>query len=690
MRSTLSASQTTAVPTIEPATETTAIAEAFEAGQLARNVRLGAGGAVELYDRTVIEDDGPGATPWGTNWDVPKGLVQGPRMARKIIRVDRPRCRRAHVALTVWPEEGETEPLEITFNGDAGRKLNVGEAIYEWEAVEVPPQSLSAGDNEVVLSCKGEKGWGVGIAPRQAILRNDPDRQSAPARSFYSTDGGAAWTEGFGPGEGNDGEFMIRLTVEQHSAAGEMTGPVIDLAAPTAANAAIAPQVKVMSVQLDVDAELPPGASIKLAVRSGAGPVVDEKRWGRWIDADADGRVAGPLKRFVQWRAFLRTDDPTASPSLKSINVRAHVEPQPSEWAGGIELIGHHNEDIRYTSIPFEYEKFDEPALKELREKYKLDEVVAGAKTELEKMIKLRNWVHKQWKYDPPQPPYPAWDAREILRRKQGFCVQFAITYMQCALSLGMQTRFVFGMFPNARLKGEHVCGHEVTEFWSNEHGKWMMMDPQRDEIFLDAQTGIPAGMLELHADQLSVYGPEGPMTFEPLEIDDKRPSPALKGWYGTEPAPREEPPKLDIKWGCVHWMPRNNFYAHRYPEPIGQGRAGGWSWPGYWHWEDDRTPRHIYWPYYTARRSDINWTINQVRWAATATDEPGAVRIIMGTVTPDFETFLTSTDGGEWQPAGETLSWQLHSGRNRIEMRIRNRAGVLGRVSFIELDYAT
>jgi hypothetical protein len=59
-----------------------------------------------------------------------------------------------------------------------------------------------------------------------------------------------------------------------------------------------------------------------------------------------------------------------------------------------------------------------------------------------------------------------------------------------------------------------------------------------------------------------------------------------------------------------------------------------------------------------------------------------------MATVTPDFDTFLVSIDGGEWRPAAAALDWPLHAGRNRVEMRIRNRAGVMGRKSWLEVDY--
>jgi hypothetical protein len=133
--------------------------------------------------------------------------------------------------------------------------------------------------------------------------------------------------------------------------------------------------------------------------------------------------------------------------------------------------------------------------------------------------------------------------------------------------------------------------------------------------------------------------------------------------------------------------MPRNNFYAHRFPEPLYQGRT--WTWTGYWLWQDGRTPRQPKYRCYTRRRSDIEWTINQVRWAAASTDREGTVRIALGTVTPDFDTYLISVDGGEWRHCGDSFDWDLQQGKNRIEMRVRNRAGVLGRRSWIELDYA-
>jgi hypothetical protein len=260
-----------------------------------------------------------------------------------------------------------------------------------------------------------------------------------------------------------------------------------------------------------------------------------------------------------------------------------------------------------------------------------------------------------------------------------------------------MQTRFVFGMLPQTKVAGEAISGHEVNEYWSNEYGKWVMMDPQRDESFVDARTLVPCGMLELHRELLETYFPGREIDYGPKDYPEELPGTLTRMWKGLDPAPEAEPYIVRAKWGCLHWMPRNNFYAHRYPEPLAQGRCA-WCWEGYWSWSDAQTPPQPNYTRYTSRRADIEWTINRVRWALAAASEPGAaagaepgtVEVLLATVTPDFDTFLASADGGQWQPCGEKFAWRLHSGRNRLEMRTRTRAGILGLPSAVEVKYAS
>jgi transglutaminase-like putative cysteine protease len=664
------------------------VAEAFERGQVARDVQLDADGrSVILYDVTLVEDDGPGAcAAFGHGPAAPTTIRDGVQV-KKVLHVDRPEANAARLVLCVGPVARNSAPLRVAVNGRdftlrAGRRLWSG---HDWPVIRVPATLLRRGDNEVVLSSGGEAGWWVAVAQREHILQNDPERRSRPRRSFRSTDGGRTWAPALGDDGRQEGELMIRLHLTQYAAQGELVGPVIDLASQASDGSELPAAVAVDSVRLRAARKLRRGTAVVLAVRSGDSPVYDPARWGEWQQCSARGAVRGGLRRFVQWRAVLTTTAPKATPVLEAVTLEAQVQGRPVPWAQQVRLVESHNEEIRYTSLPFEYERFDEPQLVALRKQYALDDVVAGARSELEKMIRLRNWVSAQWKWDPPVGHYPAWDAHEILEMRRGFCVQYAIVFMQCALSLGMQTRFVFGHFPDVRLKGEGVCGHEVNEYWSNEFGKWVMMDAHQDECFANARTGVPAGILELHEDQLNSYAPDG-IDVEGAAFDDERESEGLLLWKGVEPEPRPERPRMAIKWGYLYWMPRNNYYAHRFPEPLRHGF--NWTWTGYRLWQDERTPRQWRLGHSTRRRSDIEWTLNQVRWAAAPAEEPGVLRLNLGTVTPDFDTFLIRTDGGAWRPSAPTLDWALHPGRNRIEMRVRTRAGVLGRVSWAEVEY--
>ena len=56
--------------------------------------------------------------------------------------------------------------------------------------------------------------------------------------------------------------------------------------------------------------------------------------------------------------------------------------------------------------------------------------------------------------------------------------------------------------------------------------------------------------------------------------------------------------------------------------------------------------------------------------------------------LVPNIKTFLVRLDGGPWKRAGGGLKWRLHPGKNRLQMRIRNRAGVLGKPSSLEVEY--
>ena len=98
-------------------------------------------------------------------------------------------------------------------------------------------------------------------------------------------------------------------------------------------------------------------------------------------------------------------------------------------------------------------------------------------------------------------------------------------------------------------------------------------------------------------------------------------------------------------------------------------------------------TPKQWLYHLFTSRRNDLDWSINQVCFAATVNDQPGELAIMMGTVTPHFESFLVKLDRQGWKASSRAFTWALHPGRNRVEMRVRNDAGILGPVSFLEVE---
>jgi hypothetical protein len=349
------------------------------------------------------------------------------------------------------------------------------------------------------------------------------------------------------------------------------------------------------------------------------------------------------------------------------------------------------NPEIRYTSIPYEYEDPANPRLVALREKYHLDEVVSGSNCELEKLVKLRHWVHQQWKYKAPiNGWFPAWDADEILSHKEGFCVHFAIVYMQCATSLGYQTRYVFGGHP-----GTIRSGHEVCEVWSNQFNKWILMDPEGDLSYVDPTVGdnVPLSMVEAHDRILRTFYADKTATYENRPMSPVH-SPYLALCRGLSLTPEAifkagDPPPAEwepwMKWLNVRYMPRNNFFGRELPIPVEQGFH--WDWPDYYIWHDATTPREWNYRYFISRRSDVNWSINQVHFSAEASSAANTLAMQMGTTTPYFQTYLMNVDGRGWKPTEAQFDWHLHSGANRVEMRVRNTSSVEGPVSSMEVE---
>jgi hypothetical protein len=136
-------------------------------------------------------------------------------------------------------------------------------------------------------------------------------------------------------------------------------------------------------------------------------------------------------------------------------------------------------QSFRYETDP------EKESLKKLRTEYQLDKVVAGAKNDTEKALKMMNWVHQQWKHNGSnQPSKP--DALTILQEardgKQFRCVEYGIVTTACLNAVGLKSR-VLGLKTKDVETTASGAGHVVLETYLNDLGKWVILDSQWDAM---------------------------------------------------------------------------------------------------------------------------------------------------------------------------------------------------------------
>jgi hypothetical protein len=146
-------------------------------------------------------------------------------------------------------------------------------------------------------------------------------------------------------------------------------------------------------------------------------------------------------------------------------------------------------------SIPVRYESLAAPRLAELRSRENLDAVIAGASDEFDVMLRLKDWVAAQWLPGTPI-PYPPWDAVTVLDWIRsgvtgGHCGQYSQVLLQALAALGYRARYVeLGSIDNP-------YAHFVTEVWSSQFDKWVVLDADFNVHF--ERAGVPLSALEVH-----------------------------------------------------------------------------------------------------------------------------------------------------------------------------------------------
>ena len=711
--------------TASVSTDMTALG-AYEDGFAYNVMRAPGNSGVQLNDMALIEDDGPGAgaSEKGTFIEeISKGVL-----ARKSIILDDPSAEEAHAVLYMNflnKDRSKQAPFFLIFNGV---KIMGGPIAWHegnWHWVKLPVNLLKKGENTLVVGCDAPKGEGYSLFIARAdeyeggggaystggssalssagqieMVRDERSGKvrliSIGGNSSKSVNGGKSWVR-MKLGNTNDvvGEYSVRLNLKRFQPEGSLLSPPIDLWDGIDGSDKIKPRCRVSGLKISAEGETPEGTSIEWQYRAASTADMMSPEWGAFkilgagpviaAEADAGG------KRYVQWKAIMKAANPLLTPVVRNVKVSRTLVYSPPTL-NAFYVWKYENVNPRYSSVRFFYEKWDEPKLKQLRDRLKLDELIQGAESDFDRINRVRHLISTQWRHGSPTPGYPEWNALDILDRRDrlgagGMCIQFSITFIQSLISLGYQARHI------------NMFSHETVEVYVDELGKWVHVDPESlfDSYEYETATGIPIDTIEQHRYFLKEYGfssarpidwmATAPWAWPAPEVR-KNPQPlsisTATGWI-NDPSKPDYPPQHALA-GFLRMMPRNDYFSRPYPRPLAQGMCT-WPWDGYLNWYDEATPRKLQYALHTDREADFYPTLNRVRFSASQTDHEGEIAVDMATFAPNFDGFEINIDGSGWKQSPASFVWKLNrSAVNTLEMRVRNKLGPKGKPSVIQV----
>ena len=335
-------------------------------------------------------------------------------------------------------------------------------------------------------------------------------------------------------------------------------------------------------------------------------------------------------------------------------------------------------EKIQFTDL-FKFDCYGDEALAQLRSQEKLDDVIAKGKTEFARQVLLMDWAHRRIKLfgqpTKPEAKKPL-DILKAVDEGHAFnCGYYARLLREALRSVGYVARSV-------GLKGSKSDGngteHAIVEVWSNQAGKWFVLDPTLNVYFVK---GVPLNAWEIRKEWFYNGGNDPRMrivvgtdakTYTKADLPIERGT--HKG-FGTLKLSAESLGKF-------------LYLAYMPTKPDGSLDYAAMF------ITKDKLCEGV--PYHTRKNPadpalEPYWPMQQ---AAVHFERRGGINLefFLKTLTPDFETFRYRIDGKAWTDCGEGTNeapnaWRLHEGTNSLEVVAVNKFGIEGRPSRIVLE---
>lgn len=326
----------------------------------------------------------------------------------------------------------------------------------------------------------------------------------------------------------------------------------------------------------------------------------------------------------------------------------------------------------------FRFDRYDNPKLIELRKRYGLDAVIAPGRDEFDRQILLLDWTHQQFRRF-GQPSTGARGALEVLGAIGGghrfFCAQYVEVLVSAAASLGWVDRPLALRRHQGVAKVGGSTEHSVTEIWSNQYRKWVMLDPTSN-LYLERE-GTPLNAFEIRQEWFYRSGTN--LVFvvgKERKRYRKEELPIVLKQFPDFGALAIHPDELD-KYGFIGFIPNTDLmdWGHDYGGMfiIQDALCEGTS------WHQRVIPREP--------SVDPYFPIGQAALELGAMG--GEIGVRVQTLTPNLDHYEARMDGGDWRPQEARFAWPVHDGTNRLEVRTLNRFGIPGPVSTAVLRVA-